>query len=527
MGIDILFINGNIVPMTDPSKRATTLAVEKKRIVFVGSRVPKALSEQAKVTVDLEGRTLLPGLIDNHACFSALAFTGLGHSLAGIGSTEELETFLQSHAKQRTPVRWILGHGLRSQKMESNTFPDRKTLDSMLKQKPVLLLRDDGRLGAANTAFLERFHIPTDDDESMQGYLSGQKLWETIQVTQKRLGAKGRVKSHVRTANECIGLGITSLHTFEEAPALIRRRVKSILRAQSAMPLRLTNYIQTTNPLGAAQLAFDRIAAFVLPNKDAARDADDWLLGVHEKPVLSDHTPPAFDDQDALNQFVFEAHCRNMQVALTAVDEEAIEMALIAFERASLRSRRVDARHRIEPCLNPTSDQIQRLAKLGISVVVPMDGLRTTTDQEMRSNTPRDQARRLPLREMFDAQILMGWGSFGPRGSRNPLAACHLACNHPDPAQRLTPYEALSMSTSQAARLTFDETTTGTLTPGKIADMVILSEDPMSVDVDQIKDIRVEASFLAGQPFVQRSASMSSFLWKVFKGRIRQAIGIR
>jgi len=128
---------------------------------------------------------------------------------------------------------------------------------------------------------------------------------------------------------------------------------------------------------------------------------------------------------------------------------------------------------------------------------------------------------------MFDAQILMGWGSFGPRGSRNPLAACHLACNHPDPAQRLTPYEALSMSTSQAARLTFDETTTGTLTPGKIADMVILSEDPMSVDVDQIKDIRVEASFLAGQPFVQRSASMSSFLWKVFKGRIRQAIGIR
>ena len=83
------------------------------------------------------------------------------------------------------------------------------------------------------------------------------------------------------------------------------------------------------------------------------------------------------------------------------------------------------------------------------------------------------------------------------------------------------------MSTSQAARLAFDETTRGTLTPGKIADLVILSEDPMTMDRSKIKDIQVEASFLAGQPFVQRSASMSAFLWKVFKGRIRQAIGIR
>ena len=527
MGIDILFINGNIIPMTDPSERATTLAVEKKRIVFVGNRLPKALSEQARVIVDLEGRTLLPGLIDNHACFSALAFTGLGHSLADIESSEALETFLHAHAKQRSPVRWILGHGLRSQNMETQTFPDRKILDSMLKQKPTLLLRDDGRLGAANTAFMERFHIPMDDDESLRGHLSGQRLWETIQTTQKRLGPKGRVRSHIRTANECIGLGITSLHTFEEAPALIRRRVKSILRAQSAMPLRLTNYIQTTNPLGAAQLAFNRIAAFVLPHASSARDADDWLLGLHAKPTLSGHTPPSFHDQDALNQFVFDAHCRNMQVALTAVDTDAIEMSLLAFERASRRSRRVDARHRIEPCLTPTRDQIQRLAKCGVGMVLPMDGLRSLSDKDLRGDTPAEKNRLLPLREIYDANILMGWGSFSPRGTRSPLVACHLACNHPDPTQRLTAFEAISMSTSQAARLAFDETTRGTLTPGKIADLVILSEDPMTMDRSKIKDIQVEASFLAGQPFVQRSASMSAFLWKVFKGRIRQAIGIR
>jgi predicted amidohydrolase YtcJ len=501
--------------------------VEKKRIVFVGNRVPKALSQEAKTIVDLEGRTLLPGLIDNHACFSAIAFANLGHSLSDIDSSEALEAFLQAHARQRSPVRWILGHGLKPQAMGTNRFPDRKTLDNMLKTKPVLLLRDDGRLGAGNTAFFERFHLEMPDEETLGGYLSGDRLASAIQTVSKRLGAKGRVRSQLQTANECISLGVTSLHTFEEATALYRRQVKSILRTQSAMPLRLTNFIQTNNPLGAAQLAFTRISAIVLPGDSSPRHTDDWLLGMHSSPNLTHHTLPIFHEQETLNRFVFEAHCRNMQVALNAVDTEAIEMALTAFERAFSRSGRVDARHRIEQCLTPTTAQIQRLARLGLGVVLPVNGLRSIAANELRGNAPEKNNRLLPLKEMRDAKLLMGWGSFGPQGQRNPLEACHLACNHPDKSQSLTPYEAFAMCTSQAARLSFEESTKGTLIPGKLADFIILNKDPMTMAPDTLNTLAVEASFLAGQPFVHRSARMSSFLWKVFKGKIRQIIGIR
>jgi predicted amidohydrolase YtcJ len=110
-----------------------------------------------------------------------------------------------------------------------------------------------------------------------------------------------------------------------------------------------------------------------------------------------------------------------------------------------------------------------------------------------------DRAARVdPIRTLVEAGLLIGAGSDSPVTPLRPLLGVHSAVNHSNPAERVDPLTALRLFTLNGARLGFEEAEKGSLSPGKLADLVVLGADPLRVDPGEIKDIPVEQTIVGG-----------------------------
>jgi predicted amidohydrolase YtcJ len=222
-------------------------------------------------------------------------------------------------------------------------------------------------------------------------------------------------------------------------------------------------------------------------------------------------------DPTRVERAVDEAHRAGFQVAIAATGEAAIGVAIRSFERALQRAPAIDHRHRIEICAQPTLAQLDRIADLGISVVVQPVRLLTGAPPGAAST---------PLRRMLERGILVAAGSGCPAAPLDPIATVAAACMHPNEAERLTAAEALALCTSDAARVAFEESDRGTLTAGKRADLVVLSQSPLAVPPEGVGRIRVEQVWLGGVEVEAQSLSVSRYVLGSLAGRLREAIGL-
>ena len=122
-------------------------------------------------------------------------------------------------------------------------------------------------------------------------------------------------------------------------------------------------------------------------------------------------------------------------------------------------------------------------------------------------------ARLNPIKTFADNGIMVSFGSDAPCTDPDPIQWIHRAVNHSNPAERITVQQALRMATYNGAYTTFDEKERGSLEVGKTADMVILSSNPYTVPVENLKDITVEQLILAGKPYESAVTSLGKCIW--------------
>jgi predicted amidohydrolase YtcJ len=210
--------------------------------------------------------------------------------------------------------------------------------------------------------------------------------------------------------------------------------------------------------------------------------------------------------QEELNEIVLQIHRSGFQAVLHAIEERTIEAACCAIEYALNKVPKSDHRHRIEHCSICTPSLAKRLASLGIRVVTQPSFIYYNGERYLRTVPSKNLKHLYPIATLIKYGVEVAGSSDCPIVPANPLMGIYSAVSRRAengefvlPEERISSLKALQMYTTFAAETTFEETTKGSIAPGKLADLTVLSGDPTGLPIEETKDIKVEMTILNGE----------------------------
>jgi predicted amidohydrolase YtcJ len=224
------------------------------------------------------------------------------------------------------------------------------------------------------------------------------------------------------------------------------------------------------------------------------------------KIILHEATGRLYPTQEDLNEMVFDIHRSGFQAILHAIEGKTIEAACDAIAYALKKSPRSDHRHRIEHCSVCTPPLAKRLASLGITVVTQPSFIYYNGDRYLKT-VPKPNLQHLyPLSTLITNGVAVAGSSDCPVVPANPMMGIYSAVSRKTetgdfvlPDEQITPLEALKMYTQDAAKATLEERVKGSIEPGKLADLVVLSGDPTRLPADEVREIEVEMAIVNGE----------------------------
>ncbi len=505
----LILHNASILTM-DPEgdERATALAAEGDRIVAVGGEDEVLqLAGPETETIDLAGMTVLPGFIDTHVHFVATGMR-LHHmmDLTGLGSVDQLLQQVRSEAEEKEAGAWILGWGFDHYALAEKRYPTRAELDAAAPDNPVFLRRRDGHSSIFNSAGLQTLRVSTDTpgynvDEA--GHPTGVLQARANSAANEEIAELLRTPEMGReaclaAAREAVSVGITTLHALTAGEPQ-ESEGQAIALSREDLPVRVVEYYQTTNVDAVLDAGLPRIGGCILI--DGSIGSQTAAL---QEPYSDDPSTRGvlYFEGEEIEKFMHTAHSAGLQIAVHAIGDRAIEQALTAFESVLGNEPQPERfRHRIEHFLIPTADQMDRAHQLGITPAMQpaFEHFWGGPDGLYASRLGERVQRTNPFRTLLDMGVVVGGGSDSLVTPMNPLLGVHSAVNHPNPAHRLSVREAIGLFTQNGAHQAFEEGDKGSVSPGKLADMVILSDDPTAVSPENIRDVQVKATIIGGE----------------------------
>ncbi|MBN1682092.1 amidohydrolase [Candidatus Bathyarchaeota archaeon] len=525
----VAYVNGNIITMEDDAPKAEALLTIGEYIAEVGSneKIKGMITPDVEIH-DLKGKTMIPSFIDCHA-----HPMGFGQSLLNVDCKtppifciDDLIKAVSETAKTKKKSEWIIGRGYDDFKLKEKRHPTRWDLDKAAPENPVMITRLCGHLSVVNSLALNMAGITKDTPDPEGGQIDHDESGEPNGVL--RGGARGPVSRLIPragveqlrkginlAAKEFLKRGVTSVSDAGVGDPNTMKAYQLALKTDN-MPLRinlmmsggtlkeLTKLGLTTGfgdewlRIGAIKLVFDgstsgRTAAMSVPYIDTPGS-----LGI------------LYMSQEELNQLVLDSHQAGFQVGIHAIGDRAITGVLDAYEAALNKLPKDDHRLRIEHCGINTNEIIQRIKRLNV-IPVPQPIFLWGEGESYRAGLGEERiGMAYPAKSWIDAGISPAFSSDCPATSGSelisPLLGIHVAVNRKTDEgkdigkqQRITIHEALKAYTLTGAYATFEEKNKGSIKPGKLADLVILSQDPTKVESDKIKDIVVEATILGGK----------------------------
>ena len=530
---DLIVINARIYTVDDSRPVVSAMAVRDGRVAFSGS-VREAMSLKGATTrvVDLKGRTIIPGMVDAHAHLLGLGQSLASVNLVGTRSYDDVIARVTARAKGVPAGTWIIGRGWDQNQWGDTRFPTHDALTRAFPNNPVYLQRVDGHAELANAAAMKAAGITLATRDPAGGRLERTASGEPTGVfVDNAMALVGRVippstrdenRQAIRAAiAESQKWGLVGLHDAGESRATIDL-VEEMAKA-GEIPFRLYMMIGDDSAAVAHYLArgpqsglYDnhlwirsiklyadgalgsRGAALLEPYSDDAKNTGLLL------------TPPAH-----LQDVATRALRAGFQVNTHAIGDRGNRIVLDAYEAALKAVPTADHRFRVEHAQIINHDDIPRFADLG--VIPSMQAVHQTSDMYW-AGARLGQTRLLgayPWRSLMNAGVVIPNGSDAPVESINPLFSFHSAVSRQDadnwpaggwfPEQKMTREEALKSMTIWPAFAAFQESTMGSLTPGKHADFVILDRDIMTVADRDILGTAILATYIGGKVVYERA----------------------
>jgi hypothetical protein len=534
---DLLFVNGNVLTMDPARPHASAVAVVGERIHALPD---DAAAVSAAQVVDLHGVTVVPGFHDahNHMVWFGLSLAEVDLRSPGVGSLDELYAAVAQRAGQAGPGEWITGSGYDQNKIGAH--PDRDALDRVAPGRRVWLRHASGHMCVVNSPVLEDLGMAS---AAVPGVPGGRVVTDAagratglLQERAQELVGQLVHPYPVATLAEAIGRagtqyaseGITSVTEAGIGGGWIGHSPVELAAYQAA---RDQGRLAVRAELMVASDALHPLAGHADDGLELGLDlglrtgfGDDWLrLGAMK--LFSDGSlvgrtaamrDPFADapgdtgylqaDAAGLTATIIAAHRSGWQVATHAVGDRAIDLALDAYTQAQARYPRPDARHRIEHFAVSRPEQVARAAELGV-IAVPQGRFATEIgDGMLAALGPARHGWLYRHRSLLDAGMTLPGSSDRPVALGAPLLGMHDMVNRRtgsgapyNPAEAITAAEALRAYTYGSAYASHQERLKGSVAPGKLADLVVLSDDPAAVSPESIAGIEVLATFAGGR----------------------------
>jgi predicted amidohydrolase YtcJ len=529
---DLLIHNASIQTLDQQSTRAESLAVLDGKIIAVGSNNElSALGGPETRKLDLGGRTVLPGFIDSHEHLSWFAENLLKLDLSAdkVASLDQLKSMVSEEARRLGPGEWIRGNCYDDTKMTDGRRLTRDDLDAAAPDNPVIIVHISGHWAVVNSKALEIGKLDENSPdpeggslgrESGAGRLNGLLLemamfnfaFENMAVTPTVVPSfpKDVLMRSIKEACAFLNsAGITGVGDALCAPSHVSAYLQMAREAQLTLRVNMMmSYIflphlekaglyggwgdQWTRAGGIKLILDGAIAGKTAAMKDGYADDPD------------DHGLLLIEDQAFLDDVVLRSHKLGYQVCAHANGDMAINMALDAIEKAMNAAPRPDPRHRIEHCTMINEGILKRLAKLGV-VALPFTSYVWQHAEKLKPYYGEKAHRMFAHKSFLDSGIIAAAASDHPVGLHSPLMGvqCMVTRKTPDghvigPDERLPLDEAFRVYTTYAAHASREDHIKGSLTPGRLADMTVLSEDPWETDPDRISQIKVDMTIVNG-----------------------------
>lgn len=518
----LVITNARVYTMEEDRPQVEAVVASGERIVYAGRE--EGIGEllvSGKEVLDLGGRTVIPGFIDSHVHLLEVAKGFLSVDLGGCNSVEEVLEVVKEEASKRPQGEWLVGYNWDEGRWKEGRYITLEELDSVSPHHPVFLKRICLHLVVVNSLALELARVGRDTD----GLCLNPETGRPTGVVQReaRKGVEACLNFPPEDLNwaleeaqkKMLSLGVTSLHHLGPDFFFLKKAARE-------NRLFLRTYLCASEDEGPGLEGLQTGQGDPYLRIGAVKLFLDGSLGARSAALLNPYTDESKNrgrlrwEQAQLNSTVAELHRRGWQLALHAIGDRAVLAALEALEEAQKKFPRADHRHRIEHCELLPPGAMERIKGLGLIVSAQPNFLsmwgRPGGMYERRLG-PERWREIDPLRIFIKNSIPLAFGSDGmPLG---PLYGIWSAVNHPVKENRLSPLEALSCYTKGGAYASFEEYLKGTICPGKLADLVVLSHDPITIQTDAIKDIQVEMVVLNGKvihssgQFVQQGREFS------------------
>jgi predicted amidohydrolase YtcJ len=530
---DLIVTNARIYTVDDARPIVSAMAVRDGKVLFIGSpREASALKGAGTRVVDLGGRTVIPGMVDAHAHLLGLGQSLHTVNLFGAKSYDEVIARVVERAKGLPPGQWLLGRGWDQNQWGDTRFPTHEALSRAVPNNPVWLTRVDGHAGLGNAAALRAAGVTAANvdpgggkiERSAAGEPTGVFIDNAKALVERSIPAPSRedTRRAIRDAiAESQRWGLVGLHDAGESRATID--LMEEMAKAGEIPFRL--YVMIGDDSAAVAHYLQRGPQSALYDNHlwirSIKLYADGALGSRGAALLE----PYSDDPNNRGLLLSApAHIQDVasralrggfQVATHAIGDRGNRLVLDAYEKALQSTPTADHRFRVEHAQIINHDDIPRFAELG--VIPSMQAVHQTSDMYWAGN--RLGAGRLfgayAWRSLLNTGVVIPNGSDFPVEAVNPLLSFHSAVSRQDaenwpaagwmPEQRMTRDEALKSMTIWPAYAGFQESMMGSLTPGKLADFVVLDRDIMTVPERDILGTSVLATYIGGKAVYERA----------------------
>ena len=537
---DMVVLHGRIYTLNSKQPWAQALAIRGDKIVAVGddAAIGKFRGSETKV-IDAAGQLVLPGFVDGHIHFMDGSLSLGRVNLDGAKDVAEIQQRLRDYAAKHPGKDWLLGRGWDYAMFGAATLPDKKYLDELFPDRPVFLEGYDGHTYWANSQALTLAGITRETPDPPNGVIvrdpatheatgalkeAAQDLVAKAAPEPTRAERLAALRAGIRWANEN---GLTRVHSAgQDFPQL---ELYDELRRHGGLTLRF--YIAYfMDPPEMRPQDVEAIENARKKYQDAWIDTNavkfmvDGVIEAHTAAMIEPYSDEPslkgklFWEPAKYSSAVAELDKRGLQLFTHAIGDLGVRTALDAYQRAEDVNHSRDRRPRIEHIETVSAADIPRFGKLG--VIASMQPLHSYPDADLEvwlRNAGQERASRAwSWKSIADAGGRYAFGSDWPVVTLNPWYGLQTAVTRqtregkPEsgfvPSQRLTVAQAVEGYTLGAAFAGRREKTEGSLEIGKLADLIIVSQNIFEIDPHKISETKVRTTIVGGQVVYQSDA---------------------
>lgn len=484
---------------------AEAIAVSGSSLLAVGTEKELRSFVSARThTLSCAGQTVIPGFIDPHLHLFAWASRFRGADLSIVRSIADLQVALTQRLSSLTHDGWLRGYGYDEFFLAEKRHPTRHDLDTISRQRPIILRHRTGHAAVLNSAALQHARISqhfvppgggiVERDASGEPTGVVYELEEYLRGIVPPLSQAEFMDGVQRASSALLQHGVTSFHdasagnTLADVAVFQRLSTEGILKSHA------------TVMVGIAALPH-LLETKLTPFNNAERvRIGSMKIMVHEG------RGEIYPSPDELREMVWHVHQSGLQVAIHAVEEGAVWAALDAIAHAQQRLPRRDHRHRIEHCALCPPPLVQKLAETGSAVVTQPGFLYFYGEKYATEIDPSVHDWLYRTKSLQIQGIPVAGSSDCPIAPLSPLTSLQTAITRQSRAgrllnsqERLSLNEALALFTTAGAWLEFAEKSTGSISPGKQADLAILDGDLLTTPTDAIRTLKVVTTIVGGE----------------------------